>query len=407
MAAAHVHHALAILPGDADAIPDGAVVFDADGRVLDVGPAARILPAHAGAPVTRHHAVLLPGLVNAHTHVDLSWLRGKVPGGRGFVAWVEQLVALRRFADPDEIAAGYAEAADELRAAGTAAVGDVGRSREAAGAVARRGIGGWFFRELRGVDPDGGARGLALLRDAEPAPAPLRTGVVPHALYTTRETTLRAVAALARERGTRLSLHLAEFAAERAYLRDRSGPVTPWLSTVGFDHALAPRGESPIACAAALGLLAPDVLTVHLADARRPELDQLAAAGARAVLCPRSNLHIQTLLPPLLDVLAAGLRPALGTDSLASSPSLDVLAEAAALRARFPTAPLRALLAMATAWGADALDLPALGRLAPGATPGLLAVAVTGMAPRDPFAHVLGSPVASRRWVVESGCSRG
>src|SRR5262249_20077394 len=114
--------------------------------------------------------------------------------------------------------------------------------------------------------------------------------------------------------------------------------------------------------------------------------------------CPRSNLHIETRLPPLLAARAAGILPALGTDSLASNASLDVLAEARALADRFPTVPPKDLVRMATWEGARALGRTDVGRIAPGARPGL--VAVEGEVAGDPCAFVLANVRAPRRWIA-------
>jgi aminodeoxyfutalosine deaminase len=139
---------------------------------------------------------------------------------------------------------------------------------------------------------------------------------------------------------------------------------------------------------------------VHLTDARPEELARVAAAGSPVVLCPRSNLHIELKLPPLLDILAAGIRPGLGTDSLASNASLDPLAEARALSQRFPSVPPATLLAMATGWGADALGFSKLlGRLEPGLFPGLLAFAHGAEPPSDPERFVLAHPHPARQVV--------
>src|SRR6185295_18266364 len=88
-------HADHLLPGDAPPIADGAVVVDGEGTILDVGIASEVLPRHTGAEVVRVHGVVLPGLVNAHTHLELSAMRGKVAGGRGFIGWVDSLIAQR------------------------------------------------------------------------------------------------------------------------------------------------------------------------------------------------------------------------------------------------------------------------------------------------------------------------
>jgi cytosine/adenosine deaminase-related metal-dependent hydrolase len=123
------------------------------------------------------------------------------------------------------------------------------------------------------------------------------------------------------------------------------------------------------------------------------------------VLCPRSNLFIELKLPPLYDILEAGLRPGLGTDSLASNTTLDVLAEAAALSDRFPTVDRGVLVSMATWYGAQALGLEdRVGALAPGLSPGLLSVELANPV-ADPLRHILRSPPPKRRVLMRPDLS--
>jgi aminodeoxyfutalosine deaminase len=134
-----------------------------------------------------------------------------------------------------------------------------------------------------------------------------------------------------------------------------------------------------------------------LTDARASELACVAASGSAVVFCPRSNLHIELKLPPLLDALRVGLRPGLGTDSLASCPSLDPLAEARALHQRFSSVAPRTLLAMATGFGAEALGYGRLlGSLRAGLYPGVLAFEHGASAPADPERYVLQNDKAVR-----------
>lgn len=166
-----------------------------------------------------------------------------------------------------------------------------------------------------------------------------------------------------------------------------------------YERRLKQRPEWPkrplFDLAADVGALRPGVLLVHLADARPDELARVASSGASAVLCPRSNLYIEGRLPPLLAVREAGIEAALGTDSLASNTSLDVLAEARALADRFPNVPKWELVKMATWNGARALGREDLGRLARGARPGVFAV--EGELSDDPAAFLLANLRAPRR----------
>jgi len=401
-----VVHADAVITGDAEPIRDGAVVVDSDGVVVDLGRAEDVLPRHTGAPVERVRGALLPGLVNAHTHLELSALRGKVRGGAGFVPWVEEMLAVRTEMQPEEDAFAIDRAVDDLDAFGTAAVGEITNSLVAVRALARRGIGGCIFHEVFGIEREPLEKRVAELPSmveecvGEWPGADLAYAPSPHTLYTTHAEVVRRLAREASERGARASVHLAEHPAERRFLEHGDGPIRAW-----YEARLKLRpdviqwpGKSSVALADDLGALGPHVACVHLTDARPDELDLVVRRGASVVFCPRSNLYIEAKLPPLLAARAAGLLPALGTDSLASNASLDVLAEARALADRFPTVSPVELLRMATWEGARALGRLDLGRVAKGARPGLLAI--DGDPGDDGCAFVLAHVRAPRRWIV-------
>jgi cytosine/adenosine deaminase-related metal-dependent hydrolase len=415
-------HADGVVTGDREPIRDGAVIVAADGTIVDVGSATDVLPRHAGVAVTRVKGAVLPGLVNAHTHVELSALRGQVPGGAGFVAWVDRLIGARAELESEQAEQGIESGVRELESAGTAAVGEVTNGLGAVHALARAGIGGSIFHEtfgLRRARVIEAVGRLASARDEAVGAWPtadLAYAPAPHTLYTTHPDAVRALLGLARERGARSTLHIAEHSQERRALEQGDGQLVAWLEDrmkLAAGEVAWPR-RGPIDYAEDLGALAPDVLLVHLTDARPEELERVARRGAPVVLCPRSNLFIDLKLPPLVAMRAAGIEPALGTDSLASNASLDVLAEARALADRFAAGPPahgpaavratgpspRDLLQMATWNGARALGRKDLGRIAPGARPGL--VAIDGNVGDDPCAFVLESvrARAPRRWLV-------
>jgi cytosine/adenosine deaminase-related metal-dependent hydrolase len=401
-----VLHADAIVTGDADVLRDAAVVVDARGAVVDLGPAGALLPRHAGLAAERVRGVLLPGLVNAHTHLELSAMRGQVRGGAGFVPWVEQMIGVRAESRPEDDSEAIEQAVADLDAFGTVAVGDISNSMSAVRPLARRGFVGRVFHEVFGIERGPLEERVAALPQivAErvgdwPTPE-LAYSPTPHTLYTTHAAVVRRLARDARERGSRISVHLAEHAAERRFLEHGDGPIPGW-----YEARLKLRrdllewpGKSPIALADDLGALGPHAICVHLTDARPEELELVARRGAPVVFCPRSNLFIETRLPPLLAARAAGILPGLGTDSLASNASLDVLAEARSLADRFPSVPARELVRMATWEGARALGREDVGRVALGARPGLFAI--DGEPGDDPCGFVLRNLRAPRRWVV-------
>jgi cytosine/adenosine deaminase-related metal-dependent hydrolase len=329
-----------------------------------------------------------------------------VPGGAGFVPWVEHLIGARLEVHPESDDAAIDRAVGELDAFGTVAVGEVTNSLAAVRPLARRGIVGCVFHEVFGVDRASLERRMAELPrvleehvGAWPTPE-LTYAPSPHTLYTTRASAVRDLLAKAKSSGVRASIHVAEHAAERRYLERGDGPVAEWYQS----RLRLPReamewpGKSPFAVALELGVLDPNVLCVHLTDARPEELALVAERQVPVVFCPRSNLFIETRLPPLLGARAAGLLPALGTDSLASNASLDVLMEAKALADRFPTVPPAELLRMATWEGARALGRTDVGRIAAGTRPGL--VLIEGQPGADPAAFVLSRVRAPRRWIA-------
>jgi cytosine/adenosine deaminase-related metal-dependent hydrolase len=401
--------------GDADLPPiaAGAAVFDDACRVVAVGGAAELRAKYGAAVWQESRAVLMPGLVNAHTHLELSGLRGAVAGGRGFVPWLDELLRVRAKRRPEEESEAIEQGVSELLGFGVVAVGEVCNGLKTVPALAGVPLVASVFHELLGRQRAAAEAALAAAQAERaaygPWPAGIRYALAPHTPYTLHPTILQQVvmASAHGERASRwpTSLHLAEHAAERAFLTAGQGPFAEWIAQRGTSAVdWSPPGCDSVRYVDRLGVLGPQLTLVHLTDARPDELAIVAERGCAVVLCPRSNLHIELKLPPLLDILRAGLRPGLGTDSLASNSSLDPLAEARALRQRFPTVPPLTLLAMATSWGADALGYgDQLGSLREGYSPGLLAFEHGASAPLDALAaerFVLEHERAVRRLLV-------
>ena len=379
MTPAGVIHADWVLRGELEPIADGAIVFDVQGTILDVGGATDVLPRHPGLETKRVRGIVFPGLVNAHTHIELSNLRGKIPGGRGFVQWVDTLVATRTESTPEEEAEAVSFAVADLARFATVGVGEITNSLSAVAALARTGLAGCIFHEVLGLDREVVMRRIEGLRAEVEAQVPtwpstdLAYSPSPHTLYTLHPDAAKALLDSAKRHGVRASVHLAEHPSERRAVEAGEGPVVEW-----FEARFKKTPDLPkrplFDVADEVGALRPGVLLVHLTEARKDELERVARSGASVVFCPRSNLYIEGKLPPLLAAREAGLDVALGTDSLASNANLDVLAEAKALADRFPSVKADDLFTMATWNGARALGRNDLGRIARGARPGVYAV---------------------------------
>jgi len=370
---------------------DAALALEGD-AVVAVGPRAEVEARHGAAEPL--DAVILPALVNAHTHLELSHLSGKVSGGDGLPGWIGRFLPARAAAPEDPPLVERAVAA--LRASGVAAVGEVTNTLAALPALSRAGMAGRLYLEIFGLSAGriGAARQAALaLLDASPEPAPgLEVVLSPHAVYSTRPAVVAELLAAGPA-----SIHLAEDPAERAFVASGSGPFAPLLGALGAEGD-RPRGRSPMACVA--GALHAGNLAVHVVDLDDEDVEVLRSSGATAVLCPRSNLHIGGRLPDLPRLLAAGVRLAVGTDSLASCPSLAPLGELAALARGFPAVPAARLLPLA--WNGGAVGAHRVGRIAPGTSPGVVALPLDGARPADPAAWLLtaGAEGPSFRWLA-------
>lgn len=352
-----------LLPVSGGPVRDGAVAV-AGGRIAWVGP-WRSPERPAGESVELGHGVLLPGLVNAHCHVELSHLAGAAPGAQGFSAWVAGLVARRAGETREELRAAAATALQALAAAGTVAVGDVSNRLEHLDLFEPAGLRAVVFHELLAWDP-ARAGEVARAADERLAALPARAGVSVRLAAHAPHSVSPALFAALQERGGPAAVHLAESPDESRFLRSGDGPWREFLDRrlgpVPFD----PPGLSPVRYLDSLGVLRRGLLAVHAAQAGREDCRLLAQRGVRVALCPRSNLALGVGLPPVEALLEAGVELCLGSDSLASAPSLDVLDDLRLLRREFPALPVHRLVEMATRDGARALGLDDLGTLEPG-----------------------------------------
>jgi aminodeoxyfutalosine deaminase len=362
-----------ILPIVCPPIREGWVLVE-NGRVTTVGEGS--VPGSA-QEVVLGRAVVLPGLVNAHTHLELSWMKGRVPPAERMFDWIRTLMQLRRRVHRDDpFAMGAAVA--EARGAGTALVGDVTNTLASVHALAASPLSAQVFYEMLGFrDADPAARVAevaATVRSA--ALARLRTSVVPHAPYSVSPALFREIAALAHREQWPTSVHVAESAEEMQLLCSGEGPWRDLLRELGaWDESWAPPGTGPVAYLESFGLLTARTLVVHGVHLDDDGLRRLAAIGATLVTCPRSNVWVGAGAPPISRFYASGARVAVGTDSLASCPDLNLFSELAALRRLAPEVPASRLLHSATRVGAEALGFERdHGAIEPGLRADLLAV---------------------------------
>jgi cytosine/adenosine deaminase-related metal-dependent hydrolase len=374
-----------IVPVDSPPLRDGAVAVR-EGRVSWVGPARE---APAGEERDLGPGVLLPGLVNAHCHLELSYLEGRLAGAGGFVGWVERLVRARGDERPDVVRSAAAAAIASVEQTGTVAVGDVSNALLHLDLLAASGLRARVFHELIGWDPAVAPRVIAAARariaSAAAVSADVAVSLAAHAPHSVSPELFLALA----EDGGPVALHLAESPAERHFLQEGDGEWGGFLARRGLGHVpFAPPGLGPARYLDGLGVLRAGLLAAHCVHLDAAERALLARRGVFAVLCPRSNRNLDVGLAPVPEMLEAGVRLCLGTDSLASVPSLDLWEDVLALRRAFPSLDPAWLVRAATANGAEALGLQDVGSLRPGARASF-AFAEGPRALADPHAFLL------------------
>ncbi|MFP6768458.1 MAG: amidohydrolase family protein [Planctomycetaceae bacterium] len=365
-----------LVPLDGPPIPDG-VLEVSEGRISAVfagpDPSATDLGDLA----------LIPGLINAHTHLEFSGLPKPLPAPDGLVPWIRDVVAVRRQRPvrSDPVRAGL----DELQACGTAAVGDIATDNPTSNQFSPSDPSCVVFREIIGLRSTLRSARLALARDflTEACPDDCLRGISPHAPYSVHPDLFGDLVGLANTHDAPLAIHLAESPEELQLLATGSGPLRPLLEELDAweDNAIAP-GSRPLDYLRQLAQLSrPLVIHGNLLD--DTELAWLADhRNIAIVFCPRSHAHFRHPPHPWLQLLDAGTPVVLGTDSRASNPDLSVWNELQFLSRRSSALSPADLLSMATQAAARALGLDAdLGSLTPGKQAFAAAVALPASTP--------------------------
>ena len=380
-----------VLPIEGPPIEAGAIAFD-DGRIVAVGTVDEL-----GEGTRYEHAAIVPGFVNAHSHLEYAVYAGFGDSLTDFAEWIRlHTERKRRIGWEDNIAIARLGAAESLRS-GVTTVGDCSFSGAAAVAMEELGLRGLAYLEVFGADPDEALAQFEELRlRAESHLSDrVRLGVSPHAPYSISPEVYRACAGL----GHPIATHISESESEVRYLLDGSGP---WET---IDWLVAPPGTTGTRLLAGEGLLGPDVLAAHCVVVEPDEIALLAEHDVAVVHCPRSNGYVGCGIAPLRELRDAGIRVGVGTDGVSSTPSQDFFDElrAAVMMARARERRPDALTAtealeLGTLGSARAIGLDAeTGSLRPGKRADIAVVSLVGspyLPWEDPAAAVVfgGSP---------------
>jgi aminodeoxyfutalosine deaminase len=385
-----VHHAGWVLAIAGPPIRNGWIAID-HRRIAAVGAdAARPATARvARVPFGHDPFVILPALVNAHTHLELSWMRGRVAPGDRFDHWIQGLIALRRREGKTHAATDsnvIREAVREARASGTSVFGDISNTLVTVELLREIDVAAHVFLELIGFstpNPDEQLReSLEHVKAAHAVAGHPHVTLAPHAPYTVSPALFKGIRKYLDDNPDAISsVHLGESRDEVEFLKHGTGPIRHALEALGaWNVEWKPVACSPLEYIDRVGLLDRRVLIVHGVQLTDAELGQVKAAGATIVTCPRSNRWTGAGTPPLSRFYASGVRVAIGTDSLASVDDLNMFNELATVRALAPDVSARRIIESATRIGAEALGFSReFGTIEPGKRAELIAVRI----PRD------------------------
>jgi len=363
-----------VLPIEGPPIEQGAVAIE-DGRITAVGTSAEL-----GAGTQFEDSAILPGFVNAHSHLEYAVYAGFGDSLTDFAEWIRLHTERKHRIGWEEYVAIARLGASECLRSGITTVGDCSFSGAAAVAIDELGLRGIAYLEVFGAEPDDALEQFEELRSRAALHINDRVllGVSPHAPYSISPAVYRACAELRLP----LATHISESESEVRYLLDGGGA---WE---GISWLVDPPGTTGTRLLAGEGLLGPHVLAAHCVVVEPDEIALLAEYDVAVAHCPRSNAYVGCGIAPLRELRAADLRVGIGTDGVSSTPSHDFFDELRAVvtmaraRERRPDAMTAAeALELGTRGGAQALGLDAeVGSLVPGKRADLAVVSLAGSA---------------------------
>jgi len=402
-------HARWIVPVTSAPIENGLIVVES-GQIVSVEKVGIPDPS----VVDLGDAVVIPGLVNAHAHLELTACHDRVPYRGSFTGWIEQLTAVNPHTQPgDALEQSIRDGLQQSLAAGTTTVADIGAGPCVFSQWKQASINILGFLEVLGIGPmlvQNHMRSTANTFEVcqnhlktNPNDTSLRIGISPHAPFSTDPSLYRDAVAFAQNNRLPICTHLAETQEESQFLSDATGPFRELLEKFNlWDGSFQPPRCSPIQYARQLGLLECQPLLVHVNYLSDQDLDLIAEKPCSIAYCPRSHHFFKHQSHRYRDMIALGINVCIGTDSLASNESLSILDELRFLRTRDQDITNQQLIEMATIAGARALKLGnRLGSLETGKRADLTVIPLTNLNTADPMNDLLtGNKAPSASYVT-------
>ncbi len=388
---------------DGPPIENGAVAISG-GQIQAVGAFDEVRRLYAGKLHDLGEQALLPGLINAHCHLDYSMMRNAIHAAQPFTQWIARINALKRSLDDSDYLRAIASGFVELKKWGTTTVFNIEAFPELLPQMPAPPIRTWWFYEMidvrHRVATDRLVAGAFMFFKERPGWLG-GFGLSPHAPYTSSEALYRLANDCARITGMPLTTHVAESREEQAMFRDASGPLFDFMRGLGRDMSDC-GGRSSLRRLLENHLVDENWILAHANELDADDFDLLAGKSLNIVHCPRSHAYFAHSRFQFQKLRDCGVNISLGTDSLASNDSLSLFAEMQALQKNEPTLGAEEILRTVTLHPAKALQKSeTLGQIAPGAHADLIAVPFDG-AVGDVYDAIVQhqSPI---RWLMVDG----
>jgi cytosine/adenosine deaminase-related metal-dependent hydrolase len=352
----------------------GILLRNAAVHVSDPGRISRLEPWQSPPPnletrvVDWGSSLILPGLVNAHTHLELTRLQQQGSSAGSFTDWLSRLIGARQGWNRAAYLDSAGKGARLSLASGTTLLGDISSGGASGEALKTEKLRKVVYEEVLSLRPEKAGEALAGLKSRLSLGTPdglLSFSASPHAPYSVSPGLFREVAGLAHQCGMRLAIHIAETRQELEFLRSGTGEFRDFLLNLGaLPDSWVPPGLAPVPYLESLGVLEKPVILIHCNYLDNDSMAQILSRSCSVVYCPRSHAFFGHDPHPVRRLLDMGINVALGTDSLASTDSLSILDEMRFLFRNRKDLKCDEIVRMATLNGAVALDYGGvLGRL--------------------------------------------
>ncbi len=349
-----------VMPNSCTIIENGGVAIQGS-KIVDVGLYPTVRSSGTSPIHDLGEAILMPGLVNAHTHLDLTSIADSIQRVPKFTDWIFQIVGKRT---PETVGPSVHEGVQQSLAGGVTTVGDIDGTGESVQVLRDTPIRKVVFVEILGFSGERAAMGVARLGtylDSPPVSDSLLTAALsPHAPYSTSAEIYRQCVAS----GLSVCTHVAETREELEFLSSGTGALVGYLKAFGISTAeWVPPQRTPVQYMGTLGILQRNSVLAHCNYLTDADVATLAESGVSVVFCPRSHHYFYHTDHPVMRLVEKGTNVAIGTDSLASNWSLSLLDELKFLARAQPCIRPETLIDMVTCNGTKALGLAQVGRL--------------------------------------------